>query len=218
MQTRTSARVVGLLFIIATAAGILSVTLKPSDLISATDLAKIHPQVATGALMVLVMAAAIAMIPPVLYPILKGHNEAFALGYVVARTIEVVLLLPAALGPLLLLSITDPGLFNGVRELSQTYETWGGPASVVFFCLSVVLLNYLLFRTRLVPRLISGWALLAVLPYLADGILIMFGRLGTSSALHNLLDLPLALNEMVLAVWLLAKGFKVQPTGPDARH
>ncbi|MFD1933225.1 DUF4386 domain-containing protein [Nonomuraea mangrovi] len=219
MQTRTTARVVGTLFVIATAAGVLSVALLgPSDHISAPhEFAKIHHQVAAGALMVLVMAAAIAMIPPILYPVLKEHNEALALGYVVARGIEAVLVLPAAIGPLLLLSMAspqpqgapnDPERFDYVRELAQTYDTWGYSASVVFFCLSVLLLNYLLYRSRVVPRLISGWALAAVPPYLAGGLLVMFGLLTTSSAVNTLLILPLAVNEMVLALWLLVKGIK----------
>jgi Domain of unknown function (DUF4386) len=225
MQTRTTARVVGTLFVIATAAGVLSVALlASSETISAPhDLAKIHYQVATGSLMVLVMAAAIAMIPPMLFPVLKEYNEALALGYVVARGIEVVLLLPAAIGPLLLLSMASPQSegapnpdgFHYVRALSQTYDTWGYAASVVFFCLGVLLLNYLLYRSRLVPRLISGWALAAVLAYLASGVLVMFGLLTTSSTLNTLLILPLAVNEMVLALWLLVKGFK-PATAPPA--
>jgi hypothetical protein len=201
MQTRTSARAAGLLFITATAAGVASVALlRPSDPL------RTH-QVAAGALMVLIMAAAIAMIPPMLFPILKEHNEALALGYVVARSIEVVLLLPAALGPLAMLS-HDSERFSNVRALSQTYDSWGGPASVIFFCLSVVLLNYVLFRSRIVPRLISGWALVAVLPYLADGLLLMFGLVKTSSPLHALLVVPLAVNETALALWLLVKGLR----------
>jgi Domain of unknown function (DUF4386) len=78
----------------------------------------------------------------------------------------------------------------------------------VFFCLSVLILNYLLYQSRLVPRLISGWALAAVAPYLIDGLLVMFGLLNTSSLLHTVLIVPLALNEMVLALWLLTKGFR----------
>jgi hypothetical protein len=77
----------------------------------------------------------------------------------------------------------------------------------VFFCLSVVLLNYLLYRLRLVPRLISAWALVAVAPYLVAGILVTFGALATSSPLHTSLIVPLAVNELVLALWLLVKGF-----------
>ena len=70
-----------------------------------------------------------------------------------------------------------------------------------------MLLNYLLYRLRLVPRLISAWALVAVAPYLVAGILIMFGALATSSPLHTSLIVPLAVNELALALWLLVKGF-----------
>jgi hypothetical protein len=44
-------------------------------------------------------------------------------------------------------------------------------------------------------------------PYLADAFLVMFDVLAPFSAVHTVLFLPLALNEMVLAVWLVAKGF-----------
>jgi hypothetical protein len=83
----------------------------------------------------------------------------------------------------------------------------GQASSSFFFCLSALLLNYLLYQSRLVPRWIAGWALVAVVPYLADAFLVMFGALTVSSAFHAILVFPLALNEMVLAVWLLTKGF-----------
>jgi hypothetical protein len=163
------------------------------------------------------MAAAIAMIPPLIFPVLKEHGEGLALGYVVARSVEVVLLLPAAIGPLVLLAATSASAETGVpdaaahfqtlRILTRSYETWGPPVSSVFFCLSVVLLNYLLYRSRLVPRSISVWALAAAVPYLAGGFLVMFGLLTLSSTLYNVMTAPLALNEMVLAIWLLVRGF-----------
>jgi hypothetical protein len=51
--------------------------------------------------MVLVMSVAIALIPPTLFPVIKQFGEASALAYIVARTVEVVLLLPATIGPLM---------------------------------------------------------------------------------------------------------------------
>ena len=115
------------------------------------------------------------MIPPVLFPVLKEHGEGPALGYVVARSVEVVLLLPAAIGPLVLVATSarvrspdDTAHFDTVRMLIQTYDMWGYAGSAVFFCLSVLLLNSLLYRSRLVPRWISVWALVAVVPYLAE--------------------------------------------------
>jgi hypothetical protein len=222
MERRTAARTAGLLFITATAAGVLSTIFlaqsgaadSPASLIAQRD------RLTLGALMVLVMAAAIAMIPPMLYPILRQHNEALALGYVVARIVEVVLLIPAAVGPVLLLIVSSEfaatgepeASFDVARSLTMSYEGWTHPASAIFFCLSVTFLNYLLFRYRLVPRVIAAWALLAAVPYIVDSMLVLFDRLAVSSPLHTLMILPLALNEMVLAVWLLAKGLRtVEP-------
>src|SRR5262245_18581692 len=136
MHGKGTARAVGLLFIGATVAGVLSVVL-------------LEGRPAVSALMVVFMAAAIAMIPPVLFPVLKRHNETLALGYVVSRTLEVAVLLPFAVNPLLM---------NDDENVIQ-------PVGSIFFCLSAVLLNYVLFRSRLVPRAISVWALVGVVPY-----------------------------------------------------
>jgi hypothetical protein len=204
---------VGLLFLIATGAGVLSVVLLgPLESLASPQFVAAHArQLTAGALAVLIMAAAIAMIPAMMFPVLKERNEGLALGYVVARSIEVVMLLPAALGPLALVAVTSASAEADVAILPvliQTYETWGHPVSAVFFCLSVFLLNSLLFASRLVPRLISGWGLVAAVPYLAGVVLVMFDLLTLSSTPHSVMLAPLALNELVLAVWLLVRGFK----------
>ncbi|MFI6096036.1 DUF4386 domain-containing protein [Lentzea sp. NPDC051213] len=163
-----TARVVGSLFIIATAAGVVSAT----------------TQGTTRGMFVFLMAVAIAMIAPALFPVLKQHGEGLAMAYVVARTMEVVLLMPAAMA-------------------LQHFEVWGH-ASAIYFCLSVVLLNFLLFRSKLVPRWISVWGLIAVVPYLVGAVLVLLDVVTQTQA--GALFVPLAVNEMVLAVWLLVKG------------
>ncbi|MFD0557514.1 DUF4386 domain-containing protein [Stackebrandtia endophytica] len=90
-----------------------------------------------------------------LYPVLGRHGRAVALGYLAARILEVVTILPTAVAPLLVMTLNAPGH----RELVLGAQHQVLPASTVFFCLSVVLLNTLLYRTGLVPRWISGWAL-----------------------------------------------------------
>ncbi|WP_250214009.1 DUF4386 domain-containing protein [Acrocarpospora catenulata] len=214
MDRKTTARVVGALFLTATAAGVLSaVLLGPlGNRYSPQFIADNAHRISAGALMVLIMAGVIALIPAALFPVLKEHGEAPALGYVAARIIEVVLLLPAAIGPLILVALgttrSQAAQLDTVRVLSETYEVSGQAGSAFFFCLSALLLNYLLYRSRPVPRWIAGWALIAALPYLADACLVMFGVLSPSSAVHTILFSPLALNEMVLAAWLLTKGFR----------
>src|SRR4029450_8393344 len=106
MHRQTTARVAGFLFLTAAAAGVLSVVLLgPLDTLhSPQSIAERAHRISAGALMVLVMTLAIAMIPPALFPVLKEPGEALALGYVAARIVEVVLLLPAAIGPLMLVA------------------------------------------------------------------------------------------------------------------
>ncbi|MEV6206277.1 DUF4386 domain-containing protein [Kitasatospora sp. NPDC051914] len=221
MHRRTTARVTGILFLTATAAGALGAGLLGSldTLDSARAVADRSPTLAAGALLILLMAVAIAMIPPTLHPVLKEHGEAQALGYVVARTIEVVLVLPAAVGPLALVAASsrEPGAVDPVLALTRTYDLWGPTCSSVFFCLSVVLLNHRLHRSRLVPRWIAVWALAAVLPYLADALLAALGPSALPPAVRAVLVVPLALNEMALALRLLVRGFTAPAPEQSAR-
>jgi hypothetical protein len=216
MHTQTSARLAGALLLTATVCGAVgAVLLRPLSSPNATVPLPDHAHRSIlGALLVLVMAVAIAMIPPTLFPVLRRYGEAPALAYVAARIIEVVLLLPGAIGPLMLVALSTAPPPSGasldtVQALSATYDRWGHPSSVLFFCASVLLLNGLLFRSRLIPRWLAGWALLAVAPYLTAAFLILFGLIAPSSTVGAVLFAPLALSELVLAVWLVTKGFTV---------
>ena len=89
-SNRKTAIVVGVLFIIATAAPITSAFFTGSmyDENYLTAVAANENQVLTGALLLLIMTAAIVSIPILLFPILRKYNEGLALGYVGARIFE----------------------------------------------------------------------------------------------------------------------------------
>ena len=74
------------------------------------------------------------------------------------------------------------------------------------FTVSALILNYALYRARLVPRWLSGWGLAGAVLYLAAGVAVLYG-LEPMSATQNVLQAPLGLQEMVFAVWLIVKGF-----------
>jgi hypothetical protein len=76
------------------------------------------------------------------------------------------------------------------------------------FCLGATLFYVLLFRSRIVPRWIATWGLLGIPLYAAAYLLVMYGVVGINSSLVNLFGLPLAVQEMVLAVWMIARGFR----------
>jgi hypothetical protein len=218
MKDRTTARVVGGLFIAATVAGALSFPfLQPVTADDYLARASLEPdRVGIGALLVLLMIAAIIAIPIVIYPVLKRGSERLALGYVVTRTIEGVAIGVSmiGIGGLLMLSrdFVDAG-----SPAASNFQTLGGMLvavrgwsdavlSVAAFCLSALILNYALYRTRLVPRWLSVWGLGGAVLYLAGGLIVLFG-VEPFSATQNALDAPLALQEMVFAVWLIVKGF-----------
>ena len=71
-----------------------------------------------------------------------------------------------------------------------------------------------LYRSRLVPRWISVWGLAALVPYLAAEFLAVFALLDPMSSTASLLYIPLAVQEMVLAVWLIVKGFNPRQSLP----
>ncbi len=73
---------------------------------------------------------------------------------------------------------------------------------MIVFSLTALILNYLLYQSKLVPRWISGWGLIGAILLLVAGMLEIFGFNPT-----EILSLPIALQEMVFAVWLIVKGF-----------
>jgi hypothetical protein len=212
------ARTMGILYLLGTISGILSrvVTgpiLGTQDLLA--SVAANGNQITLGALFVLTMGLALAMIPVVAYPVLRKHDEILALGYVVFRgALEGVYYMAIVVSWLLLL------------PLSQVYQAGSPEASnlrvlanvlleakeiVVFgmivFCLGGLMFYYLLFHFKLVPRWLSGWGLIALIINLAAGLLMTFGLFGPTSPISDVLQIPIALQEMVLAVWLIVKGF-----------
>jgi hypothetical protein len=219
MSDRATARVVGSLFIVATVAGILAGAVQ-QPLIDPTDylstLSTHQSRLATGALLEVVMGVAVAGIVVALYPLLRRYSERLALGFAIGRTIEVVTYATSVVGLLTVLSVSSDFVAAGAPEgsalgpLAQALldgREWSTyTVQMIAFSLSAVLLNALLFRTRLVPRWLAGWGLVGAVLFLAVGPWVMFG-LAPFSTGQVLMVAPLAVQEMVFAVWLIAKGF-----------
>lgn len=225
---RKTATVVGVLFIAATLAGVLSVVFGPNlaapDYL--TSLSANPTQGRVGGLLEFAMAVLIAGIAIWLYPVLRKHSETLAVGYVVARTIEVVVFTVAVISLLALVTLSreyavagspDAPYFQTLGALLLAVREWGGGVcATIVFGLSALMLNYVLFGARLVPRWVSGWGLVGAALYFASGFFPLFGY-GPRSTIVALLNVPLGLQEMVLAVWLVAKGFRSTGGAADVR-
>jgi hypothetical protein len=225
---RRTAVIVGVLFIFATAATALGDVLVGSAADAADALVQVvaHKNlVLLGAMFKIFSFAASAGIAIALYPVLRKHDERLALGSVACRVVEAVFYLVSALGLLGLLVLGQEYAGAGsqdaaslhvlVTAIASVRSMAGFVVAVIFFCLGAGMYYYVMYRSRLVPRWLSGWGLAALALLFAMVLLTAIAARpsGPSGALLALAA-PLALQEMVLAVWLIVKGFN--PAAIDA--
>lgn len=220
-EHRAAATTAGVLYIIGTVAGVLSKVVAIAPVSGADDPFGASVQhssaVVTCALLVLVMGLALAFVPVVLFPVLRRINEVLAIGYLVIRgAVETTCYVLSALSLLLLVPLGEAvaagpgtGTPEGVRLGSLLLDHVDvGAVTALVFCLGGAMFYLLLYRSRIVPRWISVWGLAAIPLYVAAYVLAMYGAIGTDSATQTLLYTPLAVQEMVLAIWMIARGFR----------
>jgi hypothetical protein len=212
---RKAAALIGVLYLIGTVAFILSLVVAGGALApgaSSDAIAAHRNQIVVGAVLVLVAGFALAMVPAVFWPIGRRHNETLAMGYVVFRgAIETILYIGIALGWLVLLALSAEPSAGPLADLVRTgVAVTTGQLLGIPFAVGALLFYALLYRSRLVPRWLSAWGVVGATLYLVAPILTMFG-----SPLDFLMG-PLAVQEMVLAVWLIARGFSAPAVAAEA--
>ena len=171
-------------------------------------------QLLLGALLELTNCLAVLGIASVLFPLMRRHNEALATGYLGTRIVEVVVLAVAAVSPLLIVTLSQEYLAAGAADAAY-FETAGALVMAargqlaslltpIFFSLAALLLYIFLYQTKLVPRFISMWGLIAVVALFTWNMVEAFG-LHISAGM--VFALPMILNEVFLGLWLLVRGF-----------
>jgi len=217
---RKTAIIVGVLYIIGTVAGILSVIFTQPILNGPDYLEKVSAdpnQIVLGAIFVLTMGFALAMVPVILFPILKKQNEVLALGYVVFRgALETVIYIALVITWLFLILVSQEYSAAGTSAASY-FQTFGSvllkgndsisTILVIVFSLGALMLYYLLYRSKLIPRWISVWGFISIILHLATGFLTIFQLMSPFSTIDFVMNFSIFLQEMVMAVWLIVKGF-----------
>ena len=85
------------------------------------------------------------------------------------------------------------------------------------FALGALMYYYLLYRSRLVPRWLSGWGLVGAGLCLVATVYAGFTQEFGFSSVNTVLNIPIGVQEMVLAVWLIVKGFNPSPVTSRTR-
>ena len=172
--------------------------------------------VGTGALLLLIGGVCASGIAISLYPVLKKFNAGLALGAVGFRISEGVLRFVSVCGYLLLITLSqqfvqagapDSSYFQTLGALIYAGNRWGNLVSLLAFSIGALLYYIIFYRTKLVPRWLSGWGLVAAILSMASVALVTVGLIAPFSTTQIILNLPILPQELVFAAWLIAKGF-----------
>ncbi len=209
---------VGIFFILSTLTGVLSV-FAYGDILQSTDylteFSANKTRIVIGTILELMCAAAFVLIAVNAYPVMKRFSGPIATGYVVGRSFEAIPFITSVICLLSLVSISQEFTAAGGNNETllaagsalQAMRHWANMLGPLVFCGVAAFPFYtLLVKTRLVPGWIGWWGLVATFPYFCAGLASLFG-FDTTSAPAILMIAPFAINEMVLAVYLIIKGF-----------
>jgi hypothetical protein len=215
---RGNAIAAGVLFIACSAASILSIVPLGAAVGAPVDFAKLAAndnRVVLTALIEFIWAATGMGIAIALYPVLRKFNPALALGSVAGRAVENVFVLVGALSLLGLLTVSQqaagsavPSSFQALGDALVAVRDWvHGFVALIPFGIGVFMYYVVLYRSRLVPRWLSGWGLVAVVLSVVATLYAGFTQEFGFTTVNNVLNIPMGIQEMVLAVWLIVKGF-----------
>jgi hypothetical protein len=182
-----------------------------------------HAGVLLGGFLEVIVALAGIGTAIALYPVVKRQNEGFALGFVTSRVIEAGLIFTGVLSLLSLVTLRQDLGGAGAASLVTTAASHVAIYKWTFVLgqnlmpgINALLLGTLLYRSRLVPRVLPALGLIAGPLLIASVVATIFGGIKLGSPI--LAGLPVAAWEFSLGVWLVAKGFRPTPitAGIDA--
>jgi hypothetical protein len=219
-STRKTSLVAGALYLITFASSIpalflLSPVLDNPDYIVGSGA---DTSVLLGCFLDVVNALAAVGTAVALYSVVKRQHEGFALGFVTTRLLEAAIIV---IGVVSLLSVVtlrqnlagtagaDEASLVAVGQSLVAVRDWTfllGPNLMA--ALNALLLGTLMYRSRLVPRLIPTVGLIGGVLLLADVTAIFFGSYDLGAVWHGIAAAPIFFWELSLGVWLVVKGFK----------
>ena len=217
---RQAAISVGIMFILASVSAILAVLFYQPILTGPDYLingAAQKNQVIVGALMELILVCTAIGTAIGLFPVLRPYSERIALGHLFFRFLEAIAITIGIVAILSLLTLgqnfvaaATPGAsaYHVAGSVLRGVYKWTsmlGP--LLFLGVNTLMYSYLLYKSKLVPRPLAVLGITGAALVFVYGLLVMFGVAVQGAAPFILLVLPIAAYEMILAVWLIVKGF-----------
>jgi len=178
-----------------------------------------HTAVLVGCLLEVIVALAGIGTAVTLYPVVKRQQEGVALGFVASRVLEAAMIFTGVVSLLSLVNLPHGGatgaaaaslVTTGASHVA-TYNATFLLGQTLMPAINALLLGSLLYRSRLVPRVLPVMGLIGAPLLIAAFVAILFGGIEQISAWTAIATLPVAAWELSLGVWLVAKGFRSSP-------
>ena len=166
-----------------------------------------------GSFLYLMMGVSLMAMTVFLYPIFRKDSEELAVGMVLFRgALEGAYYFLSTLGFLALVLLgneyitagADSAALQSMGNVLYQFQDCLGAVGPIFFLIGATCLYLSFYRTRLIPRWLSVWGFIGVVLYMASALLKFFNM---DSGIGFYLEMVLAPQEIVMAVWLIVKGF-----------
>ncbi|SDN08257.1 protein of unknown function [Psychrobacillus sp. OK028] len=218
-SNQKSAKIVGVLFFVAAISAVIGLLLYDPILNGSDYLvqgSEYSTQIALGALMELILVVSVIGTATTMFPILKKYNETLALWHVSFRFLEAVIIAFGIISVLSLLTLSQNFVAEGPVD-SSSYQAssilliaihdWTFMLGPLFMLgINTIVYSYIFYKTNLVPRPLAILGMSGAMFVFVNAVLVLFGVVEQLSA-WGILALPVAAFEMILAGWLLIKGF-----------
>lgn len=220
---RKPTQIVGALFLIALILNLIASEMMNPVLDNPDYLLHAFPEkniVIVGNLLNFICGIAMIFIPIFLFPVVRKKHKSLASAYIVFRALEGILFVYLAIKTLSFIPLSEACLnaepdaisaFRTAGNLVHAEIHWATIIYIVIFTLGGATFYYLLFKTNLVPRFLSVWGFLSIV-LLFLGVSLAIFKAGLFSHMPLMKGMtwfapPIALNELVLGIWLIANGF-----------
>ena len=229
---RMNAVMAGALYFLGTVFGVLGgliggevlTSLISGKLLAGVDLlglvAADSSRLTVGAFLTLMMGISLVAMTVFLYPVFRKDSEGLAMGLVLFRgALEGTGYLISTLGVLTLVALgneyvasgADSAALQSMGNVVYQFLDLKSPVGTIIFLIGATCLYLSFYRTRLIPRWLTVWGLIGVVPYMAYALLYFFHM---DPGIGFYLQMVLAPQELVMGVWLIVKGFN--PSGMAA--
>jgi hypothetical protein len=225
-SNKTAAKVFGLFFILAFVAYGGGSALAESIAGSQDGLAGVYKAQASLTVSVILMALVHTFLNiglvVIMFPILKPYSSTVAYGYLSAAIMATLMLVVGAVFLLLLVPASieftkagdvGTGHLEGLAAILRKAHFYFYQMGMTVWGLGGLMLTYLLYQSKKVPRAIAVWGFAGYIVFIAGTIFELFGyKIGL------LLDIPGGLFELFLSVWLLVKGFSTKESVAEEKR